>query len=189
MKKISFFLLICLLLYGVVCGSETEGHHHFSWADFIGRILNSLILFGGLYYLLRKPAGKFLQAKSEGIKDDIEKRRQKIAQNEQELVKLQKRIEKLQEEIEEFITDAEKRAGMEKEEILKNADQEGERIKNLVREMVANELQQYLKNLKTTVIDEALRRFKETEIQKLSPDDHLKLIDKNIEECLKIKDV
>jgi hypothetical protein len=35
-------------------GSE-PGEHHFDWWGFIGKATNSLILFGGIILLLRKP--------------------------------------------------------------------------------------------------------------------------------------
>jgi F-type H+-transporting ATPase subunit b len=55
-------------------GAHGEGEQatHFKWSLFMGQVLNSSILFGGLVFLLRKPLLKYLNEKSKNVEVDLE---------------------------------------------------------------------------------------------------------------------
>jgi F-type H+-transporting ATPase subunit b len=184
---LTLILVTALPLLASGSGEEGGGGHHFNWADFLGRILNSTVLFGGLWFLMRKPAGSFLESKSIEVRNDIEGRREKIKQAEQNVADLKNRVDLIQDEIRQFLKEASENATREKQEIVKNAGLEAERLEQLVREMVANELGAYLREVKGIVIDEAVRRFREKDLAKMSEADHSRIIDRNIEECARIE--
>jgi F0F1-type ATP synthase membrane subunit b/b' len=68
-------LVLFLLPFFLFFASEEE-HHEANPAEFIGKVVNFFILFGGLTYLLYKPVRKFLEGRSKEISHSIQESRE-----------------------------------------------------------------------------------------------------------------
>ncbi|UCH94018.1 MAG: hypothetical protein JSV88_27640 [Candidatus Aminicenantes bacterium] len=160
-----------------------EEEHHFDWWQFIGKFFNSIILFGGLILLLRKPLIKLLAQKSLDIKTDIQLREQEVERTTNELQKIHERLEKIEEEVMDMKRTAEKSGNQEKERIEEVGAKEAQRILELTEAEINTKVENSIRNLKAKIADLTIEHFK-TDIQKqLDKKAHEKIIEKNIQRC------
>ncbi|MGB9894160.1 MAG: hypothetical protein ACPLRA_07065, partial [Candidatus Saccharicenans sp.] len=68
-RAISFKIMLFFWLMALarLTALAEESHQNFDLATFLGQILNFVILFGGLGFLLRKPINDYLKNKAEEI--------------------------------------------------------------------------------------------------------------------------
>lgn len=178
-KKMVVILLMIVPFFLSMTFDEVEHSSHSS--DFIGKIINFIVLFGGLTFVLYKPLRKFLGERGETIKESIQKANTKKKEAEAELAEAGKRLEKLEDEVKQIKSDAEKEGLEEKEKIISAARQEVERLKNLTTEEISfltdtaiQELKEYTLRL---AVSQAAERIKERLTHKI----HTGLIDRSIE--------
>jgi F0F1-type ATP synthase membrane subunit b/b' len=163
-------------------GSE-PGTHNFDWWGFIGKTVNSLILFGGLILLLRKPLIKLLTQKSLDIKTDIQKRENEVESTANELQKIHERLDKIEQEVAGLKQTAQKSGNEEKKRIEELGAKEAQRILDLTNAEIDLKVENSIRNLKAKIADLTIEHFK-TDIQKqLDKKAHEKIIEKNIRKC------
>jgi len=179
-------LLLVVPFFLAMTTDEVEHSSHSS--DFIGKVINFIVLFGGLTFVLYKPLRKYLGERGEEIEESIHKAEDMKKEAEAELAKVSKRLETLQDEVVKIASEAEKEGLQEKERIISAARQEVERLKNLTSEEISfltdtaiHELKEYTARL---AISEAAERIK----KKLTPKIHAGLIDKSIERLDKLNE-
>lgn len=179
-------LLLVVPFFLAMTTDEVEHSSHSS--DFIGKVINFIVLFGGLTFVLYKPLRKYLGERGEEIDESIHKAEDMKKEAEAELAKVSKRLETLQDEVVKITSEAEKEGLQEKERIISAARQEVERLKNLTSEEISfltdtaiHELKEYTARL---AISEAAERIK----KKLTPKIHAGLIDKSIERLDKLNE-
>ncbi|MBW2319187.1 MAG: ATP synthase F0 subunit B, partial [Deltaproteobacteria bacterium] len=99
-------VLAVFVAVGVVFASSGGGESGFDKGkDLIWRIMNFVVLAGGLTFLLRKPVAKGLESRRQGIRDqldDLEKRKQKA---EKELSEYQQKLNQLDKEVEKIVAE------------------------------------------------------------------------------------
>jgi F-type H+-transporting ATPase subunit b len=156
--------------------------------DFIAKVINFIVLFGGLTFVLYKPVRKFLGERREAIKDSIHKARDMKKQAETELSEVSQRLVTIKVEVEKIRSDAEKEGLEEKKQIISAARKEVERLKNLTSEEISfltntavKELTEYTAGV---AVSQAAERIKE----RLTPKIHAGLIDRSIERLDKINE-
>ena len=87
MIKKSVIIILIFLAFSASLFAEDGNSHHFDWNSLIGKILNSTILFGGLFIWLRKPIIEFLTKQSIDIKNDITYREKLVREKTEDLKK------------------------------------------------------------------------------------------------------
>ncbi len=185
-KPVVLFLLLLVPFFLAMTTDEVEHSSHSS--DFIGKVINFVVLFGGLTFVLYKPLRKFLGERGEAIRGSIKKARTMKKDAEAELAGASKRMEKLQDEVIKIRSSAEKEGLEEKERIISAARQEVARLKNLTSEEISfltdtaiQELKEYTVRL---AVNQAADRIKE----RLTPKIHAGLIDRSIERLDKLNE-
>ena len=163
-------------------GSE-PGEHHFDWWGFIGKTINSVILFGGLILLLRKPLIKLLTQKNLDIKTDIQQRENEVDRTAKELEQIHKRLEKIEEEVTGMKQMAEKNGNEEKKRIEELGAKEAQRILDLTEAEIDTKVENSIRNLKAKIADLTIEHFKKDIQKQLDKKAHEKIIEKNIRKC------
>lgn len=180
--------ILFLLFLPVAGGDETAAHgeaghqeHHFNWVHFIGQIVNSALLFGGLIFLLRKPIAKVLGERSVNVKIDIEEREKNLKETTKILADIKNRLDRIEEEVEDMRNSARKSGEEEKEKIKALGKQEAERIVRLNNEEIEQKVESSIRRLKEQVANLTIEKFRKEVKEELDNKMHEKIIEKNID--------
>ncbi len=166
-----------------IFASDAGGHddHHITWLSVLGKVVNSGILFGGLYFLLRKPIKQLMAEKSQSIKDDILKREELLEKTTVQLEEMQKRVSRIEDEVVEMKKDAKRSGNEEKERIEELGKKEAQRIVALTEEEIDNKVDASVRNLKEKIAQLTIDHFKDDFKSKMDKKAQEKIIDKNID--------
>jgi len=173
-------ILILGMLPFFLFATHPEEDHSSNSMVFIGKIVNFLILFGGLIFLLRKPLKKFLAGRAHDIENQLEEVRGSRLEAGRKLQDAGTRLEKIADEVEKIKKEAEEEGLHEKKNIIDAARLESERLKVLTRqeiEMLTRasiiELKRYTAELATSLASERIQK-------KITQAGQFALIDKSI---------
>jgi F-type H+-transporting ATPase subunit b len=178
-KRAVFLLLLVPLLLGMTIeeGAPPEN----GGSGMFGKIVNFAILFGALFFFLRKPLSAMLAKKSAEIREALEEARSARAQAEAQLTEAHLRVAALEEEVARLKEQAVAEGRVETERIKSLAEKEAERIRSLAAQEVAVRLQAGVRELKAYTAALAAE-IAETRIKsRLTEDDQADLIDRSIE--------
>ena len=123
----SVLLLVLMLGTGSVWAQEEAGaagaeapadEEHGSARDIVFRWLNVAVLFGGLGYLLRKPASDFFEARRQAIQDGLGRAQKAQEESDRKLTDIEARLTQLSAEAAQIQEDAKAAAATERERIV-----------------------------------------------------------------------
>ena len=159
-----------------------EGEHETHGdSGFLAKLVNFLVLFGGLTFILRKPISKMLGQRTEDIRTSMAEAEESNKSAQKKLLQGQKRLDDMAVEVERINAEAEGAGHREKEEIIAAANLEVERLKKLAAQEIALLSQVGIKELKTHAADLATSLARESILKKIKPTDQASLIDKSID--------
>lgn len=178
--KKAVFIVLCVI--PLLLGMTTEEAEHGSGAaDFLGKVVNSLILFGGLTYLLYKPIKKFLGDKADEIGRSLKEADASRKDAEQRLGDVKIRTKKIAEEVQAIAETGMTEADRTKKTILETARKEAERVKNLTNQEIEMLIRAGTQDLREYAAELAISLARERIQKKIAPGDQSALIDKSIE--------
>jgi len=184
-KKQIIIILVAIPFFLFMLSPEGESHSS-HYAEFIGKMINFIVLFGGLAYLLRKPAIDFLQKRGQEIAKSLKEEADSKQESEKKLQKAKIRLEKIAKEIEALKVEAEKEGQNRKKEIIHTAKQESARMKKLAKQQIDMLTKASIRELKEYVA-ELITASAEGKIQKrITQRKHKFLIDQSIEQIEKL---
>jgi F-type H+-transporting ATPase subunit b len=183
LKVVFIFILLPVFTGAVFAEGGHEGEHTFDWWGFLGKLLNSIILFGGLILLLRKPIINLLAQKSLDVKNDIIQREAELTKTSRQLEDLKDRLVKIEEEVADMKKAAEISGNDEKKRIEELGANEARRILELTEAEIAVKVENSIRNLKSRIADMTIEHFKKDIGKQLDKNAHEKIIEKNIEKC------
>lgn len=182
-KKTFIILFLVLPLFLGMGGEEAHGSGS---QVFLGKVINFILLFGGLTYVLFKPVKMFLDARSQGISRDLDEAEASRTEAEKSLLQARGRLETISGEIEALMKEAEEEARREIRLILEAARRESDRIKqqaaqemNMLTKAGIRELREYAAETACTLAQERIQKRMTFETQS-------SLIDKSIERLEKL---
>lgn len=187
MQNKTRILIVLLVLPFFLCfASNEEEHHESDPMAFVGKVVNFLVLFGGLGFLLYKPIRSMLDERGLGVARAIREAGDSRKESEEKRTTARSRLEKLAVEMAEVRAEAEKSGLEDKQRTLAAAEQEAERIKNSARQDIellsrfgARELRSYAAGL-------AAGRARDRIRARLTCGDHARIIDASIERLEKL---
>lgn len=168
------FILIMLLAFSWLGAAEAEPG--FSLTVFLGQVVNFVVLFGGLAYLLYKPLLKFLQHKSDQVAENLKLSEERRIDSLQRLEKSRERLSQLDKEIDRMKIEAETEATRERERITLEARNEAERLKKLAKEEIDSMVKSSQRELKVYTLDLSISLAEKRIEEKLGPELHRKII-------------
>jgi F-type H+-transporting ATPase subunit b len=182
MNRENKVLIILLLLpFFLFFSPEEEESHASPLVGYLGKVLNFLVLFGGLGFLLRKPLMSFLENRGQDIDTTIKEAKKEREETEKKYKHALDRLEKLKEELEKIRKDAEEEGQKRKKSILQAAEKEAERIKNFARQEIEMFFQTKVSELKTQTAELATGLAIVNIKAKMTPERQSLLIDSSIE--------
>lgn len=183
MKKSALFTLCWLALALELAASPEGGPVHIDWFGVLGKVFNSMVLFGGLFLLLRKPLIRMLSQKSSDIGNDILTREKNLAATERRLHEIRQRLAKVAAEVE-TIKDGADTAGKDELARLEAAGRlEAERIIAMSEEEIRQRVDAAVRAVKERIADLAIERFRDDFGKSLDAATQQKIIERNIDAC------
>jgi len=181
-QALAVLLLVPLFLFMV----SEEGREAPSKSGFLGKVINFVVLFGGLGYLLSKPVRKYLGQRSEDIRKALDEARRARLDAERKLEEAQKKLGLLEDEVGRIIKAAEDDGFRGRENIKALGDKEAERIKMFARQEIEikirggkQELKEYTAELAASLAEARLK-------EKITAQGHSRLIDKSIDKLAEL---
>lgn len=149
--------------------------------DFLGKLVNFLILFGGLAFVMRKPLKAMLAKRTADIGETIRDAEGARAGAETKAGESQARISGLEEEIRGLKTAAAEEGRRQTERISRAAAEEAERLKKFARQEVEEQVRLGVRELKAHAAARATDLARERIRKRLTPELQAALIDKSID--------
>jgi len=177
-------LLVLPLLFGMAVEEETA--HSSSAMGFIGKVFNFLVLFGGLYFLLRKPLKEYLESRAGEIDAAIREAKNDRREMEEQVHLATERLSKLEDEILKMVEDAREDGIERKQQILQAAAKEVARIREWNRQEIEMIQRAKVKELRTQAADWATALARRRIEEKMTQARQLLVLDKSIE---KLEDI
>ncbi len=176
-------LLFCFI--GVVVASSggeggTKGWVATDWY----RVMNFSVLAIALFWLLRKPASKALNARIQGIKDQLSELEAKKNSAEKELAGYKERLALLEKESEKLIEEYIRQGEEAKARILEEAKQAAEKLEEQARRNIENEFKQAKIQLQEDILEKALVQAEALITEKITTEDQDKLVDEYLEKVV-----
>lgn len=174
---LSLLLALPLLVFA---GAE-EGGHGSATLDFLGKVVNFLILFGGLALVLRKPMRDLLRKRAAEIDRTLHRTEQDRIEAERKLGQSRARLSGLEEEIRRLREEAENESRAEAERIGRAAAGEAGRLKKLARQEIEEITRGGVRELVSFAAERAASLARERIRARLTDETQSVLIDKSIE--------
>jgi F-type H+-transporting ATPase subunit b len=181
----SFFLVLLVLPLFMAMSAEEAGHGS-ATMDFLGKLVNALVLFGGLTFVLRKPLKAMLIKRTgdvdRSLRQAVEGRTAAAAKAESTKAKLAG----LAAEIEKLKAEAAADSKRETERIARAAADEAVRLKTFTRQELDEQLRRSVGEIKSYAAAGATMAARERIRRRLTPQVQSALIDKSIDRLSKL---
>lgn len=181
-------LLVLFALPFLVFMSTEEGGHVSATMDFLGKLVNSLILFGGLGLVLRKPLKAMLAKRTADIAETIRAAEGARAGAETKAGESKVRLAGLDREIGLLKAAAEEEGRRETGRISRAAAEEAERLKKFARQEVEEQVRLGVRELKAHAAALATDLARERIRKRLTPELQAALIDKSIDRLSRLNE-
>lgn len=199
MKRILILLLFSVLISGMTCaaagqeaeehtatepGGETqqhaEEHVESPWASAF-RWFNAAVLFGGLFYLLRKPARDFFENRKAQIATGIEEARDAQTTAKKRMEDIERRLATLSAELSALRSESSRLAAAEHEKILSEARHEVERVVEQSRQEIDRLGRTIQREIKEKIGNAVVERASGTLQTQMTEDDQKRVVVRFIE--------
>ena len=155
--------------------------HSSAALDFLGKVVNFLVLFGALAYVLRKPVRDLLAKRTDGVGEGLSRAAAERAESEARAASSRAKLAGLGDEVEALRAAAAEEARRETERIARAARDEAERLKKLTRQELEEQVRLGLRELKAHAASRAADLARRRIRRRLTPELHSALIEKSID--------
>jgi len=149
--------------------------------DFLGKLVNFLILFGGLAFVMRKPVKAMLAKRTVDVGATIRRAETDRTEAEARAQESRAKAAGLGDEVRKLKDDAAEEGRRETERISRAAREEAERLKKLTRQELEEQVRRSVGELKAYATAKATDLARERIRKRLTPGTQAALIDKSIE--------
>lgn len=156
--------------------------------DFLGKLVNFLILFGGLAFVLRKPLKAMLAKRSADIGGAIRQAEEDRAGAEAKAGESQAKMSGLEGEVRRLKIAAQEEGRRETERIARTAAEEAERLKKFTRQELEEQVRRGVQELRTYAAARATDLARERIRKRLTPELQADLIDKSIDRLSRLNE-
>lgn len=177
-KHILVILLVLPLF--LFLSSEEEESHSSSIMGYVGKVINFLVLFGGLAFLLRKPLKKFLDRRGQEIGTSIKEAKEERKENEKRFKEILGRLQRLEKEIVKIREHAEEEGRKRKESVFQAAEREADRIKHFAHQEIDMFYQAKIRELRLRTAEMATALAKKSIEERMTPEKQALLVDQSI---------
>lgn len=168
-------------------GADADGHGGAvkTWvATDTYRVMNFAVLAIALFFLLRKPVAKALNARIDGIKEQLNELEVKKQKALEELATYNAKIAELERESENIIAQYEKQGMEAKARILKEAESAAEKLEEQAKRNIEHEFKQAQQRLQNEILEKALAKAEGLLKAKITDQDQERLVDEYLEKVV-----
>jgi len=159
----SLLVVACVLCAVAPVFASAEGGHGEGHGDsaqrtkeLIWRTMNFVVLAGALIILLKKPMAKGLEARRQGIKDQLEDLERQKSEAEAKLNEYQQRLNQLDKEIEKIVAEYIKDGEAAKAKIIEEAKAAAEKLQEQAKKNIEHEFEKVRGQLKADMVNQAV---------------------------------
>lgn len=185
-RRLRIALLLALPLLMFMTSAVEEEQHGTDSMAFAGKVVNFVVLFGGLGFLLFKPLKRFLENRGRNIDRSIREARESRKASEVRLKEARTRLEELTGEIARIRSDAEKQGRMEKERIITQSRDDAGKLKQQAQQEIGLVSQSVMRELREYAAQLATEQARERILAKMTPELQARLIDSSIERLTRL---
>lgn len=186
-RVLAVLVLVPFLIFATVNEEAAEGHES-GGSGMFSKVVNFAILFGALFYFLRKPLGAMLTGKSTHVRELLDDARNEREKAETRLAEARVQVETLEHQAARLKTQALSDGRDETDRIRETAARETERIRTLASQEVAVRLQAGIRELKEYTAGLAAEIAEVRMKARLTEADQAALIDRSIDRLKTIHD-
>jgi F-type H+-transporting ATPase subunit b len=180
---ITTLALFCVV--GIVLASSGEAGATKGWvATDTYRVMNFTVLAVGLFFVMRKPVSKALNARIKGIEEQLVELETKKKEAEKQLAAYNEKFATLEAEADKLIDEYIRQGNEAKERILAEAQTAAEKLEEQARRNIEHEFKQTKLKLKEEVLVKALAKAEELIKSKITDKDHEKLVEEYLEKVV-----
>ncbi len=154
-----------LAAFGALAGAE-EGEER-QGRELVYKIINFVILFGALFYLLRKPAAEFFAGRSAAIRKSLEEGSKALEASQAQMHAVEEKLARLENEIETLKVQAAREMELESARLRQAAAEEAEKILASARSQIELAVRSAQLELKAYTAQQALALAEEMIRQRL----------------------
>jgi len=148
------------------------------------RVMNFAVLAVALFFLLRKPVAKALNARIEGIKEQLSELEAKKQKALEELADYNAKLANLEGESERIIAQYEKQGIEAKARILKEAEAAAVKLEEQAKRNIEHEFKQARQSLQKEILEKALVKAEDLLKAKITDQDQERLVDEYLEKVV-----
>ncbi len=174
-----FALLVAVPL--VLAGATEEASHSSAAMDFLGKVVNFVILFGGLTFVVRKPIKALLTKRTGDVAESIRRAETGRSEAESRAESSRAKLAGLGDEVGALKTAAEEDGRRETGRIARAARDEAERLKKLTRQELDEQVRLGVRELKSYAAARATDLARERIRARLTPETQAALIEQSID--------
>jgi F-type H+-transporting ATPase subunit b len=161
--------------------SAEEGGHVSATMDFLGKVVNFLILFGGLTFVMRKPVKAMLAKRTVEVGETIRRAEAARAGSESQAAAARAKLAGLDHEVLSLKAAAAEEGRRETERIAQAARDEAERLKKFTRQELDEQVRRGVRELKVYAAARATDLARDRIRGRLTPETQAALIEKSID--------
>jgi F-type H+-transporting ATPase subunit b len=161
--------------------SAEEGGHVSATMDFLGKVVNFLILFGGLTFVMRKPVKAMLAKRTVEVGETIRRAEAARAGSESQAAAARAKLAGLDHEVLSLKAAAAEEGRRETERIAQAAHDEAERLKKFTRQELDEQVRRGVRELKVYAAARATDLARDRIRGRLTPETQAALIEKSID--------
>lgn len=148
------------------------------------RVMNFGVLAVALFFLLKKPVAKALNARIEGIKAELETLEERKRKAESDLAEYERKLDTLGQEAETILAEYERQGEEARKRILAEAEQAAEKLRQQAQRNVEYEYKRAQADLHAEVLDAALSKAEALIRSSLTGDDQERLVDEYLQKVV-----
>jgi F-type H+-transporting ATPase subunit b len=183
---ISLFVVVAVIFAcGTVWASGGGGESSFNKnKDLIFRVMNFALLVGVIFFLVRKPMAKGLEARRQGIKDQLADLENQQAEAQKQLAETKQKLSQLDAEVERIMAEYVQMGEAARVRILDEARASADKLQEQAKKNIENEFKNAKQQLKADMADQAVAMAEELIRKNIQDQDQERIIDEYLEKVV-----
>jgi F-type H+-transporting ATPase subunit b len=189
-----FVVLSVLFAYGTVLASSEGGGHGDAGhggesafnknKDLVFRIMNFALLVGVLFFLLRKPVSQGLEARRQGIKDELDDLERQKEEAQKQLAETKQKLSQLDAEVQRIVAEYVQMGEAAKAKILEEARASADKLQEQAKKNIEHEFGSAKQQLMAEMADQAVAMAEELIRKNIQDQDQERIIDEYLEKVV-----
>ena len=181
-KPYAALFVFCILQFALISlafGAEEAGHGG-EWKEWLWRILNFAILVVILVKFMGKPLKEFLRKRTELIEKTLQEAKEARELAQKALAEIEERLKLKDREIEEILSRSRLSADKEKELLIQQGEQMGEKLLEQARNNIDYELGRAKESIKAEAVKIAMELAEKKLKERLTKEEQIRLIEESL---------